>query len=91
MELPDYRQYRLISVDIFDTLLLRTVAKAADLFEIVWEEAEKGGIAALSISKKESMVSHLTTGAVTLEAVYGNLYPVLIFTISICSTKSSRT
>ena len=80
MELPDYRQYRLISVDIFDTLLLRTVAKAADLFEIVWEEAEKGGIAALSISKKEYMKLrtemerrarlHAPSREVTLDDIY---------------------
>lgn len=55
MALPDYRKYKLISVDVFDTLLLRTVAKAVDVFEAVWEEAGKRGIAGTSISKKEFM------------------------------------
>lgn len=55
MTLPDYRQYKLISVDIFDTLLLRTVAKAVDVFEVVWDEAWKRGIAATGISEKEFM------------------------------------
>lgn len=55
MVLPDYRKYKLISVDVFDTLLLRTVAKAVDVFEAVWEEAGKRGIAGTSISKKEFM------------------------------------
>lgn len=52
MVLPDYRKYKLISVDVFDTLLLRTVAKAVDVFEAVWEEAGKRGIAGTSISKR---------------------------------------
>ena len=55
MTLPDFRQYKLISVDIFDTLVLRTAAKAVDVFEAVWDEAGKRGIAATSISKKEFM------------------------------------
>ncbi len=55
MILPDYRQYKLISVDVFDTLLFRTAAKAVDVFELVWEEAEKRGAAASALSKKEFM------------------------------------
>ena len=43
MTLPDFRQYKLISVDIFDTLVLRTAAKAVDVFEAVWDEAGKRG------------------------------------------------
>lgn len=55
MTLPDYRQYKLISVDIFDTLLLRTVAKAVDVFEAVWSEARRREIAGSAISDKEFM------------------------------------
>lgn len=55
MTLPDYRQYKLISVDIFDTLLLRTAAKAVDVFGLVWNEAGKRGIAGSAISEKEFM------------------------------------
>jgi predicted HAD superfamily hydrolase len=55
MTLPDYRQYKLISVDIFDTLLLRTVAKAVDVFEAVWSEARRREMAGSAISDKEFM------------------------------------
>ena len=55
MTLPDYRQYKLISVDIFDTLLLRTVAKAVDVFEAAWSEARRREIAGSAISDKEFM------------------------------------
>lgn len=53
MQLPDYTQYKLISIDVFDTLLLRATAKPIDIFETVWEEAQIRGIARLAISKKE--------------------------------------
>ena len=36
----DYSKYELISFDIFDTLLLRAVAKPIDIFEILWEKSE---------------------------------------------------
>ena len=45
MELPAYGNYKLISIDIFDTLLLRTVAKATDLFIKTWDKAVEKGIA----------------------------------------------
>ena len=32
--------YNLISLDIFDTLLLRTVAKPTDVFELLWQAAD---------------------------------------------------
>lgn len=55
MLLPKTENYKLISVDIFDTLLLRTVAKPVDLFEQVWIEAERRGIAKISMYPVEFM------------------------------------
>lgn len=55
MELPAYGNYKLISIDIFDTLLLRTVAKATDLFIKTWDKAVEKGIAKSAISSKEYM------------------------------------
>ncbi|MDD6070242.1 MAG: hypothetical protein PUC12_05415 [Clostridiales bacterium] len=55
MELPKIENYKLISIDIFDTLLLRAVAKPIDLFEKVWIEAENRGIAKISMYPKEYM------------------------------------
>lgn len=49
MLLPKTEDYKLISVDIFDTLLLRAVAKPIDLFEKVWIEAERQGVAKISM------------------------------------------
>lgn len=44
-------KYDLISFDIFDTLLFRTVAKSIDVFELVWDKAED--IKLTDISSKE--------------------------------------
>ena len=55
MKLPNIERYKLISIDIFDTLLLRAVAKPVDLFEIVWQEAEARGIARISMYPAEYM------------------------------------
>ena len=55
MELPAYGDYKLISADIFDTLLLRTVAKATDLFIKVWDKAVERGIAGSAITSREYM------------------------------------
>ena len=55
MTLPEVGDYQLISVDIFDTLLLRAVAKPVDLFELVWKEAEQRDIAKTSMYPKEYM------------------------------------
>lgn len=81
MELPAYKDYKLISVDIFDTLLLRTVAKATDLFIKVWEKAVEQGIAGSDISSREYMKLRIEmerrarSGApgreVSLEGIYG--------------------
>ena len=53
MRFPNEQLYKLISVDIFDTLLLRAVAKPVDLFALVWEEAERKGIAKISMYPEE--------------------------------------
>lgn len=45
------RKYELISFDIFDTLLLRTVSKPIDVFETVWSRADN--IKLNDISPKE--------------------------------------
>lgn len=55
MILPNVKDYKLISVDIFDTLLLRAVAKPIDLFELIWAEAENRDIAKISMFPKEYM------------------------------------
>lgn len=55
MKLPDTEPYKLISVDIFDTLLLRAVAKPIDLFEIVWKKACEKDINRISMYPKEFM------------------------------------
>ncbi|MDE5779179.1 MAG: hypothetical protein K2I10_11825 [Lachnospiraceae bacterium] len=84
MMLPKKASYKLISVDIFDTLLLRAVAKPIDLFEIVWEEAEKRDIAKISMYPKEYMKFRVEmerrarigkpNREVTLEDIY-QMYP----------------
>ena len=51
--LRELNKYNIISFDIFDTLLLRTVANSRDVFEEVWEQA--GDIKLTDISKKEFM------------------------------------
>ena len=51
--LGELNKYNIISFDIFDTLLLRTVANPRDVFEEVWEQA--GDIKLTDISKKEFM------------------------------------
>lgn len=48
--LGELNKYNIISFDIFDTLLLRTVANPRDVFEEVWEQA--GDIKLTDISKK---------------------------------------
>ncbi len=49
----DFDQYQVISFDIFDTILLRTVAKPIDVFEIVWMKAKEKGLAGTDISPAE--------------------------------------
>ena len=56
MKLPDTEPYKLISVDIFDTLILRAVAKPVDLFEILWEKAQNQKLCLTSLSTKEFMM-----------------------------------
>jgi len=51
----DLDKYDLISLDIFDTLLLRALAKPIDLFLIVWEQAIKEDINLTDISPMEFM------------------------------------
>jgi predicted HAD superfamily hydrolase len=51
----DFLEYDLISLDIFDTLLLRAVSKPADIFKLVWKESKKKGISLLDISPTEFM------------------------------------
>ena len=55
MRLPDYSKYKLISVDIFDTLLFRAVAKPVDVFEKIWETIEERELAKTSMSSLEYM------------------------------------
>ena len=55
MVLPQIKEVKIISVDIFDTLLLRAVSKPIDLFELIWREAEKRDIARISMYPKEYM------------------------------------
>ncbi|MDE6760105.1 MAG: hypothetical protein K2J90_05405 [Lachnospiraceae bacterium] len=84
MTLPRAENYKLISIDIFDTLLLRAVAKPIDLFEFVWEEAERRDIAKISMYPKEyvkfrvEMERRARIGKpnreVTLEDIY-QMYP----------------
>lgn len=76
----DYNGYKLISVDIFDTLLLRAVAKPVDLFEEVWREAVKRGIAASPISDTEymklraEMERRARAGVPNREVTLGDIY-----------------
>lgn len=51
----DIDKYDLISLDIFDTLLLRALAKPIDLFLFVWEQAIKEDIYLTDISPMEFM------------------------------------
>lgn len=51
--LEELEKYNIISFDVFDTLLLRTVANPRDVFEEVWEQADD--IKLTDISKKEFM------------------------------------
>lgn len=84
MILPEAGDYQLISIDIFDTLLLRAVAKPVDLFELVWKEAEKRDIAKTSMYPKEYMKfraemerrarMNAVCREVTLEDIY-QMYP----------------
>lgn len=84
MRLPNTADYKLISVDIFDTLLLRAVAKPIDLFELVWEEARRRDVAKISMYPKEYMKFrvemerrarlHASNREVTLKDIY-QLYP----------------
>lgn len=49
----DVNNYKVVSFDIFDTLLLRTVAKPVDVFASVWVRAQNLGIAGSDLSKDE--------------------------------------
>ena len=81
MKLPDTKGYQLISLDIFDTILLRGVAKPIDLFGLVWKEAEKIGITKTSMSLQEFQKLRIEmerrarlnvpNREVTLEDIYG--------------------
>lgn len=53
MRLPEVNKYKLISVDIFDTLLLRAVAKPIDIFEKVWEDVLKEDKALTELNPSE--------------------------------------
>ena len=53
MRLPEVNKYKLISVDIFDTLLLRAVAKPIDIFEKVWEDVLKEDKARTELNPSE--------------------------------------
>lgn len=87
MLLPNVQGIKLISVDVFDTLLLRAVAKPIDLFEWIWLEAERRDIVAISMFPKEYMKLrvemerrarlHATNREVTLDDIYG-MYPAYI-------------
>ena len=48
-------KYELVSFDIFDTLLLRGVAKPTDIFQIVWERAKAKGLCLTDLSSCEFM------------------------------------
>lgn len=84
MKLPEGKIYKLISVDIFDTLLLRAVAKPIDLFAHIWEEAEQRGIAKISMYPQEYVKFrvemerrarlHAKNREVTLDDIYAK-YP----------------
>lgn len=47
------QKYDVVSLDIFDTLWLRTVAKPIDIFEYVWKKAVSDGITNIDITPYE--------------------------------------
>lgn len=47
--------YELISLDIFDTLLLRAVAKPIDIFQIVWNKVKEKEVYLSDLSENEFM------------------------------------
>lgn len=53
MVFPNTDGIKLISVDIFDTILFRSVAKPIDVFESVWQDAMDNEIAGNSMSPVE--------------------------------------
>lgn len=88
MKLPELNDsIQLVSVDIFDTLLLRTVAKPIDIFEQVWREAVQRGIAHIAMTPKEYVKLrvemerrarlHAKNREVTLKEIYAQ-YPAFI-------------
>lgn len=72
------KPYTIISFDIFDTLLLRTVAKPIDVFAFVWKKAENIKLTDLSDNEFIKMrvemecraKNHKTLGEVTLDDIY---------------------
>ena len=53
MKLPHCDDIKLISIDIYDTLILRAVAKPEDLFSIVWERATTQGLNKMEMTPAE--------------------------------------
>lgn len=49
----DLQNIKLISFDIFDTILLRTVAKPIDVYAIVWEKANENNLSKTDIAPEE--------------------------------------
>lgn len=55
MVLPNVDNCKLISLDVFDTVLLRAVAKPIDIFKLMWKEAERRDISRINMSSNEYM------------------------------------
>lgn len=79
----DLHEYDVISLDIFDTLWFRTVAKPIDIFEHVWKKAVLDGITNIDITPYEFLKlrvemerrarSHHAHREVVLEDIYDKI------------------
>ncbi|SFR58729.1 HAD family hydrolase [Anaeromicropila populeti] len=86
--LVDVKQYDVLSLDIFDTLWLRAVAKPIDIFEIVWRRVKEQGQNIMDLTEFEflklrvemerrarSRVSHKE---ITLADIYQEIPPYIV-------------
>ena len=65
------RNYQLISFDIFDTLILRSVDKPTDIFKKIEEESSAEGFASARIdAERKTRIVHKGNEDVTLDQIY---------------------
>ena len=76
-KLPDISQYRVISFDIFDTLLLRNVLKPTDIFKIVEQEIEIKGFAKKRFLAERIARTKTLKKEITLDDIYAELTNLL--------------